>query len=301
MANEEEIRKIMAKARKASSGGKGPPHKKVKEKPDSGGTKKQSPSSPSEEKKPKPEIKSEEKPPIREKPGGEKKPDSPKPSSEIAELKTLITQQIAQQNQNITQQNERIGAIENFLKEAQRQAQAQMGDQPTQANLNKTIDQSVSEDGLTDEQRLTQLQAEQDQGGQGVPGQPPMPANVPPALAYLYAFNPTFKEIAATVRTAIAKGKMEKEGSEVSLDSLGRELIVGLIKRQLLGAGEGDNMGKQLNTFSDMQKTLLGGFFNTLKLLGKEGAQTMMNNIFREITPLGSPPGSPPSSEGHIV
>jgi len=295
MPNEEEIKKIMAKAKKASSGGKTPPQKKVKEKLDSGGPKKQPPPSPPREKKPEPEIK--------EKPGGEKKPDSPKPSSEIAELKTLITQQIAQQNQNITQQNERIGAIENFLKEAQRQAQAQMGGQPAPANPNKTIDQPAGEDGLTDEQRLAQLQAEQDQGGQGVPGQPPIPANVPPALAYLYAFNPTFKEIAATVRTAMASKAAKGEGSEVSLDSLGRELIVGLIKRQLLGqaGGGGDNVMDQLKTFLGIQNAVVGGFFNSLKYASKDQGQAIMNNLLPQSSTSQIPPESPSPSEDHII
>jgi len=285
---EEEIRKIMAKAKKATSGGKTPSQKTPKVKPNSGGIKEKSLVVSLKKEKPKPEKTSTKE---------EKRPEPTKPSPEIAELKTLIIQQ----NQNITQQNERIGAMENFLKEAQRQAQAQMSSQPAQANPNQIIDQPAGEDGLTDEQRLAQLQAEQDKGDQGVSTQPQIPANVPPALAYLYAFNPTFKEIAATVRTAMASKAAKGEGGEVSLDSLGRELIVGLIKRQLLGAGEGDNMGKQLNTFSDMQKTLLGGFFNTLKLLGKEGAQTMMNNIFREITPLGSPPIASLPPEDHIT
>lgn len=267
MPNEEEIRKIMEKARKAASGGKAPP-----------------------EKKPKPEIKSERKPLVQEKPEEEKKPDSSKSSPEIAELKTLIIQQ----NQNITQQNERVGAIENFLKEAQRQAQAQAAQETSQSNADQ-------DENLIDEERLAQAQAEQDKGGQGVPGQPQIPANVPPALAYLYAFNPTFKEIASTVRTAIAKGKAEKEGSEVSLDSLGRELIVGLIKRQLLGQAEGGDNLDQIKTYANMQNVLMGSFFNTLKYLGKEGAQRVMGNIFEETVSPRSTLPTPSPSEGHIV
>lgn len=263
MPNEEEIRKIMEKAKNAASGGKGPPQEKVKEKPGSGGTKKKPPKE-------------------------EKTPESTKPSPEIAELKTLIMEQ----NQNITQQNKRVGVIENFLKEAQRQAQAQMAQETSQSDNDET---------LTDEEKLAQAQAEQGKESQGVPSQSQMPANVPPGLAWLYAFNPTFAEVAKTVRAAMAKGKAEKEGSEVSLDSLGRELIVGLIRRQLLGqAGGGDNLD-QIKTYANMQNVLMGSFFNTLKYLGKEGAQRVMGNIFEESVSPGSTSPTPSPSEGHIV
>ncbi|MBA7689671.1 hypothetical protein ES703_98179 [subsurface metagenome] len=161
--------------------------------------------------------------------------------------------------------------------------------------------QSDNDETLTDEEKLAQAQAEQGKEGQGVPGQSQMPANVPPGLAWLYAFNPTFAEVAKTVRAAMAKGKAEKEGSEVSLDSLGRELIVGLIKRQLLGqAGGGDNLD-QIKAYANMQNVLMGSFFNTLKHLGKEGAQRVMGNIFEESVSPGSTSPTPSPSEGHIV
>jgi len=154
---------------------------------------------------------------------------------------------------------------------------------------------------IRDRQRLAQLQAQQDKESQGVPGQPQIPANVPPALAYLYAFNPTFKEIATTVRTAMASKAAKVEGGEVSLDSLGKELIVGLIKRQLLGqAGGGDNLD-QIKAYANMQNVLMGSFFNTLKYLGKEGAQRVMGNIFEETVSPGGTSSTPPPSEGHIV
>jgi len=278
MPNEKEIKEIMAKARKAASGGKIPPQKEVKEKPDSGGTKDKSLAASLEKEKP-----------------------QPKPSPEIAELKSLIVQQNQNVMQQVANQNDRIGAIENFLKEAQRQAQAQaqaqMGNQGGQ-----DADQPVGEKGLTDEQRLAKAQEEQDRKNKAGGGQMPMPKNVPPALAYLYAFNPTFKEIAETVRVAIAKGKVEKEGSEISLESLGKDMVITAIKKTLLGqAGGGDNTLNQLKAFSDMQNIFLGGFFNTLKYMGKEGAQAMMSNIFRETASPTPSLGPLPPSEDHII
>ena len=264
-SNEEEIRKVMERAKNAASGGKGPPQEKVKEKADSGGTKEKSPKE-------------------------EKRLESTKPSPEIAELKTLIIQR----NQDITQQNKRIGAIENFLKEAQRQAQAQMAQETSQSD---------NDENLTDEERLAQAQAEQGKEGQGVPGQSQMPANVPPGLAWLYAFNPTFAEVAKTVRAAMAKGKAEKEGSGFSFEDIGKDVVKTALQRLVLGqaGGGGDNLMDQLKTFLGIQNAVVGGFFNSLKYASKDQGQAIMNNLLAQPSSPQIPPESPPPSEDHII
>ncbi|MBA7633151.1 hypothetical protein ES703_40713 [subsurface metagenome] len=275
MPNEEEIRKIMEKAKNAASGGKGPPQEKVKEKSDSGGTKKKS---------------------LEE----EKTPESTKPSPEIAELKTLIIEQ----NQNMTRQNERIGAIENFLKEAQRQAKAQMAQETSQSNPDQIVDQPVNNENLTDEERLAQAQAEQDKKGQGVPGQSQIPTNVPLGLAYLHEFNPTFKQIAETVRIAITKGKAEKkEGSGFSFEDIGKDVVKTALERLVLGqaGGGGDNLMDQLKTFLGIQNAVVGGFFNSLKYASKDQGQAIMNNLLAQPSSPQIPPESPPPPEDHII
>lgn len=267
--NEEEIRKIMAKAKKAASGGKTPPQKKVKEKPDSGGT--------------------EEKPLIQEKPKEEKKPGPAKPSSEIGELKALIIQR----NQDITRQNERIGAIENFLKEAQRQAKAQMAQETSQSD---------NDENLTDEERLAQAQAEQDKKGQGVPGQSQIPTNVPLGLAYLHEFNPTFKQIAETVRVAITKGKAEKEGSENIYEAAGKKIMETMFTKFITQqTGGGDSWLDQFKTFLAMQNAVAAGLFNSLKLAGKGQAETVMSSLFGQPQSPETPPIASPPPEDHII
>jgi len=100
---------------------------------------------------------------------------------------------------------------------------------------------------------------------------------------YIYLLTKTIENLGPIVQTAIAKGGGgggEKSGE--SLESLGKDLVTGLLKRSIegqIGGAAGDGT-QQLQAFSNMQNLMLGGFFNTLKMLGKDQAQKMVTNIF---------------------
>ena len=98
---------------------------------------------------------------------------------------------------------------------------------------------------------------------------------------YIYLLTKTIENLGPIVQTAIAKGGGGEKSGE-SLESLGKELVVGLLRKSIdgqIGGAVGDGT-KQLELFNSMQNQLLGGFFNTLKLLGKEPAQKMVTQIF---------------------
>jgi len=275
--NEEEIRKIMEKAKNAASTGERTSSAKKEDK-----------------KLTKNKILEKKDKPIEK----EKREGEPQPTKLSPEIQQLINA--------VNQQNQRLDKIIGFQEKAIKQVETQMGSQASQLNPNEIIDQPAGEDGLTDEQKLAQLQAEQDKKGQGVPGQPQIPANVPPMLAYLYAFNPTFKEIAATVRTAIAKGKAEKEGSENIYESAGKKIMEAMLSRfigQQIGQQTrgGNNWLEQWKTFLAMQNAVAGGFFNSLKLAGKGQAETIMTNLFRQPQSPETPPTASPPSGDHII
>lgn len=117
---------------------------------------------------------------------------------------------------------------------------------------------------------------------------------------YIYLLTKTIENLGPIVQTAIAKGGGGEKSGE-SLESLGKELVTGLLKRSIegqIGGAAGDGT-QQLQAFSNIQGQVLGNFFNTLKLLGKEPAQKMVANIFAS----PSLPGfqtSPGSSEQRI-
>jgi len=98
---------------------------------------------------------------------------------------------------------------------------------------------------------------------------------------YIYLLTKTIENLGPIVQTAIAKGGGGKKSGE-SLENLGKELVVGLLRKSIDGqiGGAGSDGVKQLEVFNSMQNQLLGGFFNTLKLLGKEPAQKMVTGIF---------------------
>jgi len=99
---------------------------------------------------------------------------------------------------------------------------------------------------------------------------------------YIYLLTKTIENLGPIVQTAIAKGGGGGEKSGESLESLGKELVVGLLKKSIDGqiGGAVSDGTQQLQAFSNMQNLMLGGFFNTLKLLGKEPAQKMVTDIF---------------------
>lgn len=113
---------------------------------------------------------------------------------------------------------------------------------------------------------------------------------------YIYLLTKTIENLGPIVQTAIAKGGGGEKSGE-SLESLGKELVVGLLKKSIegqVGGAVGDGM-QGLQAFSNMQNLMLGGFFNTLKMLGKDQAQKMLTNIFANPNLPGAqiPPASP--------
>ena len=273
MPNDKQIKKIMEKARKAASAGERTPSVKKQDK-----------------KLTKDKILEKKDKPI----GKDKRKGELQPTKLSTEIQQLVTA--------VNQQNQRLDKIIGFQEKAIKQVETQMSGQSSQVNPNEVVDQGIDQDNLTDEQRLAQAQAEQDKKGQGVPGQPQMPANVPPALAYLYAFNPTFAQIAATVRTAITKGKTEKEGSGNIYENAGKKIMEAMLTRFMTQqTGGGGNWLEQWKTFLAMQNAVAGGFFNSLKLAGKGQAETIMTNLFRQPQSPEIPPTAFPPSEDHII
>jgi len=118
---------------------------------------------------------------------------------------------------------------------------------------------------------------------------------------YIYLLTKTIENLGPIVQTAIAKGGGGEKSGE-SLESLGKELVVGLLKKSIDGqiGGAVSDGTQQLQAFSNMQNLMLGGFFNTLKLLGKEPAQKIVTDIFANPNLPGSQI-SPGSSEQRII
>lgn len=97
---------------------------------------------------------------------------------------------------------------------------------------------------------------------------------------YIYLLTKTIENLGPIVQTAIAKAGGEKKSGE-SLESLGKDYVTGLLRKAIEGqTGAGSDGTQQLQLFSNLQGQVLGNFFNTLKLLGKEPAQKMVSNIF---------------------
>jgi len=178
---------------------------------------------------------------------------------------------------------------EELLKEAEReQEQGKQTEQP-QAQITQEEYQALSAEekvkfweeqakrtsqGPTAEQALTEAnRRQQPQPGASKTGINPQ---------YIYLLTKTIENLGPIVQTAVAKGGGGGEKSGESLESLGKQLVVGLLKKSIDGqiAGGVTDGTKQLEVFNNMQNQLLGGFFNTLKLLGKEPAQKLVTGIF---------------------
>lgn len=271
MPNEEEIRKIMAKAKKAA-GGKGPPQKKGKGKTDSGGTKEKS-------------SKKEE------------KVETPEPSPEITELKSIIVKQ----NENIAQQNQRIAGIENFLKEAQKQAQTQMANQTGQGTSQEKetqegqADQGKEQREITPEQELAMLQQAQQQAQQGQ--QPDQEGQVPAGPGnplHIYLLGKTMDMVGKVLPPVLAKrgGGGEGEGGGNPLRVLADKLLIGLVENTIAGRGGGGNNAitlDQLKAFTDAQKVLAAGIFDTIKGLPKPTGQEALERLVGTRSPTEEP------------
>ena len=246
---------------------------------------------------------------IVDKPLSKKKPPPEKPKDkldiileEIQGVKTNLKEYQAKTdklekvyNSSVTKQETKGGGPgtagktnEELLKEAEReQEQGKQTEQP-QAQITQEEYQALSAEekvkfweeqakrtsqGPTAEQALTEAnRRQQPQPGASKTGINPQ---------YIYLLTKTIENLGPIVQTAIAKGGGGKKSGE-SLENLGKELVVGLLRKSIDGqiGGAGSDGVKQLEVFNSMQNQLLGGFFNTLKLLGKEPAQKMVTGIF---------------------
>ena len=133
-------------------------------------------------------------------------------------------------------------------------------------------------------QRASQGPTAEQALAEGKSGQQPQPGATKSGInpQYIYLLTKTIENLGPIVQTVIAKGAGGGEKSGESLESLGKELVIGLLKKSIdgqVGGGVSDGT-KQLEVFNNMQNQLLGGFFNTLKLLGKAPAQKLVTGIF---------------------
>lgn len=172
-----------------------------------------------------------------------------------------------------------------LLKEAeseQEKAKGQQG-QITQEEYQKLSAEEKVKFWEQQAQRTSQGPTAEQALAEGKRRQQPQPGATKTGInpQYIYLLTKTIENLGPIVQTAIAKGGGGEKSGE-SLETLGKELVVGLIKKSIEGqvGGAGSDGVKQLEVFNNMQNQLLGGFFNTLKLLGKEPAQKMVTDIF---------------------
>lgn len=251
MPNEEEIRKIMEKAKKAASGGKGSPQKKLKVKSDSGGTgeKKDQPSPPlPEEKKRKPEV--------------------PKESPETVALRN-----------SIDRLTDVVGKLETRLTNTETKTEVINPGRET----GKTG--GAAQEELTPEQELKMLQDAQAQqqatqgGGETGQGQAPVGPGNP---LYIYLLGKTLDTVGKVLPAALQRGGGEGAGGKPTLSSLAEEWLIAQIKNQIMGGGGGggnQNISiEAMKTMSNFQGMLLGSFFNTIKNLPKPMAEKIIGS-----------------------
>jgi len=177
---------------------------------------------------------------------------------------------------------------EELLKEAEREQEEGEGTERPKGQITQEEYQALSAEekvkfweeqakrtaqGATAEQALAERNRGQPpQSGAGKTGINPQ---------YVYLLTKTIENLGPIVQAAIAKGGGGEKSGE-SLEGLGKELVIGLLRKSIdgqIGGAVGDGT-KQLELFNNMQNQLLGGFFNTLKLLGKEPAQKLVTGIF---------------------
>jgi len=261
MPNKEEIRKIMEKARKAASGGKGTP-----------------------EEKPKPETK--EKPPVQKKepsaplPKEEKpKPQVPPPDPQTLALKS-----------SIDRLTDVVGKLEARLTNTETKTEVINPSGET----GKT--EGATQEELTPEQELAMLQEAQraQQAGQGQGQVPAGPGNP----LYVYLLGKTLDTVGKVLPAALQRGGGGGGEGKPTLSSLAEEWLIAQIKNQIMGGGGGGNNAitlDQLRAFTDAQKVLAAGIFDTIKGLPKPTGQQALERLVGTHEPEGSP------SEGHIV
>ncbi len=248
MPNEEEIRKIMAKTKKAASGGKGPPQKIAKEKPDSGGEKKKPPVTSHKEKKP--------------------KPQAPPPDPQTLALKS-----------SIDRLTDVVGKLEARLTNTETKTNAG-------GETGKT--EGAAQEELTPEQELAILQEAQraQQAGQGQ-GQVPAGAGNPLYIYLLGKTMDTVGKVlpAALQRGGGGGGEGKPTLSSLAEEWLIAQIKNQIMGG---GGGGGDQKisVEAMKTMSNFQGMLLGSFFNTIKNLPKPMAEKIIEGAIE--TPSGT-------------
>jgi len=232
--NEEDIRKIMDKARKVASGGKIVAQKTAEEKADSGGEKK--------EKKPKPQI--------------------PPPDPQTLALKS-----------SIDRLTDVVGKLEARLTNAETKTEGE--------ETGKT--EGVAQEELTPEQELAMLQDAQRQAQQGQgAGQGQVPAG-PSNPLYIYLLGKTLDTVGKVLPAALQRGGGGGGEGKPTLSGLAEEWLIARIKEQIMGGGRGGGNNvitlEQLKAFTDAQKVLAAGIFDTIKGLPKPAGQEALERL----------------------
>ena len=250
MPNEEEIKKIMEKAKKAASEGKTPPQKIAKEKPASGGKKEQLPPPPPEEKKLKPEV--------------------PKESPETLALKG-----------SIDRLTDVVGKLEARLTNTE--TKTEVKNPGGEAGETGKTEGAVQEE-LTPEQELAMLQQAQQQAQQGQEaGQGQVPAG-PGNPLYIYLLGKTMDTVGKVLPAALQRGGGGGGEGKPTLSGLAEEWLIAQIKNQIMGGGAGGGGSNaitldQLKAFTDAQKVLAAGIFDTIKGLPKPTGQKALERL----------------------
>ena len=241
--SEEEIRKIMDRARKAASGGKAPSQKTPKEKTDSGGKKERPPPPPPEEKKRKPEV--------------------PKESPETVALRNSI---------------DRLTGVVSKLEARLTETEAKTEVINAGGETSKT--EGAAQEELTPEQELAMLQEAQRQAQQpGQEGQ--VPAGSGNTL-YIYLLGKSMDMVGKVLPAALQRGGGGGGEGKPTLSSLAEEWLIAQIKNQIMGGGGGGNNAitlDQLKAFTDAQKVLAAGIFDTIKGLPKPTGQKALERL----------------------
>lgn len=180
-----------------------------------------------------------------------------------------------------------------LLEEAEREQTQGEGTQESKGQITQEEYQALSAEEKVkfweqQAQRTSQGPTAEQALAEGNRRQQPQSGTAKPPInpQYIYLLTKTIENLGPIVQTAVAKGGGGEKSGE-SLESLGKELVIGLLKRSIdgqIGGAVGDGT-KQLELFNSMQNQLLGGFFNTLKMLGKEPAQKLVTGIFANAGP----------------
>jgi len=243
MPNEEEIRKIMAKAKKAA-GEKGSPHKEAKEKPDSGGEKKKLPLTSHKEEK--------------------QKPQAPPPDPQTLALKS-----------SIDRLTDVVGKLEARLTNTETKTEGE----ETGKTEGATQEELTPEQELA---MLQEAQRRAQAGQEGQEGQvPPGPGN--PLHIYLLGKTMDMVGKVLPAALMKGKGGSEEGAgaslSQLATEWLTAKIKSDILGEGGGGGGGDQNISVEaMKTMSNFQGMLLGSFFNTIKNLPKPMAERIIES-----------------------